>query len=159
MHNVNTGEIVALYSPLRRAARAMAPGRADDLVQETLLAMLRRLDSGGEITNLRAYARTTLRNLARRSPQITSGEDPDAQAAPPSGHFALTQVLSVLRKLPAEQSELLVACLRGLSYAEMAQSLGLPRGTVMSRLSRARKALRQSMGLRQNECIIALLEQ
>jgi len=159
MHTVNSGEIIALYQPLRRTARAVAPGRAEDLVQETLLALLRRLENGAEIENLRAYAGTTLRNLARRAPQLSTGEDPDAQPAPPSGHFALSQVLAALRTLPSEQSSLLIACLRGLSYAEMAQASGLPRGTIMSRLSRARKALRQRLGLRQNECIEGLLDQ
>jgi RNA polymerase sigma-70 factor (ECF subfamily) len=56
---------------------------------------------------------------------------------------------NALARLPAEQREvILLVCYEELSYAEAAEVLGVPRGTVMSRLSRGRAALAELLGIR-----------
>ena len=73
MHS-HPSELGALYPPLTRAARKLAPDRAEDLVQDTLLAVLKRQSRGAEIDNLQAYCRRTLVNLAHSpaSPAATA---------------------------------------------------------------------------------------
>jgi RNA polymerase sigma-70 factor (ECF subfamily) len=67
--------------------------------------------------------------------------------APQPGRLALAEVARAVDVLPEEQREaLLLVVLEGLSYAEAAQVLGIPDGTLMSRLSRARAALRGMTG-------------
>ena len=68
------------------------------------------------------------------------------ESAPQSDPLQLRDLDAALRRLPAEQREvLLLVGLEQLSYAEASQALGVPVGTVMSRLSRGRERLRALM--------------
>ena len=70
------------------------------------------------------------------------GEAEDRSAA--ETYVSLDHALSALQEFPEEQrSVLLLVCVEGLSYKEVAEVLGLKLGTVMSRLARARNKLRQ----------------
>jgi RNA polymerase sigma-70 factor (ECF subfamily) len=121
---------------------------ADDLVQDTLVRALRgeHLFHGGD---LRTWTFTILLNLDRnrrrglaRKPFLAVIEDVDP-AGPPGTDGTGRDIERGLVLLPQEQREvLLLVALEGLSYREAAEVQGVPIGTVMSRLSRARTALR-----------------
>ena len=142
-----------LIPALRRFARALARNSeaADDLVQDTLVRALRgeHLFHGGD---LRTWLFTILLNLDRnrrrslsRKPFLAVIEDVDP-AGDPGTDGRARDIERGLSLLPPEQREvLLLVTLEGLSYREAAESQGVPIGTVMSRLSRARTALRDHL--------------
>jgi RNA polymerase sigma-70 factor (ECF subfamily) len=121
---------------------------ADDLVQDTLVRALRaeHLFHGGD---LRTWLFTILLNLDRnrrrglsRRPVLAVIEEIDPPAEPGSDGSG-RDIERGLSMLPAEQREvLLLVTLEGMSYREAADVQGVPIGTVMSRLSRARSTLR-----------------
>ena len=137
---------------LRRYARALTGdvNRADDLVQDTLERALNKLDLWQPGSDLRAWLFTLMHNLfvnqiRVRRPQETVMED--ALDEPVSGGqmeaLAARDIHAALARLPEEQREvLLLVGLEQFGYAEAAQVLGVPTGTVMSRLSRARERMR-----------------
>lgn len=139
-----------LIPALRRFARALSRDAetADDLVQDTLVRALRaeHLFHGGD---LRTWLFTILLNLDRnrrrglsRRPVLAVIEDVDPPAEPGSDGTA-RDIERGLALLPSEQREvLLLVTLEGMSYREAADVQGVPIGTVMSRLSRARDTLR-----------------
>ncbi len=142
---------------LRRYARALVGAqRADDLVQDCLeRAWSRRRLWGGQ-GELRAWLFAILHNLHANSVRRQSNaprfdplpeEDPPALA--PSRHEAaldLRDLQRALEHLSLEQREvLLLVGLEQLDYAEVATILDIPVGTVMSRLARAREALRRTL--------------
>jgi RNA polymerase sigma-70 factor (ECF subfamily) len=139
-----------LIPALRRFARALARDGevADDLVQDTLVRALRaeHLFHGGDLrtwlfTILLNLDRNRRRGLARR-PMLAAIDDVDP-AGEPSSDGSGRDIERGLALLPQEQKEvLLLVTLEGLSYREAAEVQGVPIGTVMSRLSRARTALR-----------------
>src|SRR5436190_1058299 len=131
---------------LRRYARALTRNAetADDLVQDTLVRALRseHLFHGGEIrswlfTILTNLNRNRLRSLARR-PIAKSLADEDAPqlAGPEAGHRDIERALALL--VDEQRHALLLVVLEGLTYREVAEVQGVPIGTVMSRLARAR---------------------
>jgi RNA polymerase sigma-70 factor (ECF subfamily) len=131
---------------LRRYARALTRDAeiADDLVQDTLVRALRseHLFHGGDIrswlyTILTNLNRNRLRSLARR-PAIAPIDDNDAPdaAGPEAGGRDIERALAEL--VEDQRSALLLVVLEGLSYREVAEVQGVPIGTVMSRLARAR---------------------
>jgi RNA polymerase sigma-70 factor (ECF subfamily) len=70
-----------------------------------------------------------------------------AMPAPQPGHIALAELARAIETLPLEQKEaLLLVTLEGLPYQEAADILHIPIGTLMSRLGRARAALRLLTG-------------
>ncbi|MEW6451968.1 MAG: sigma-70 family RNA polymerase sigma factor [Pseudomonadota bacterium] len=137
--------IEAAIPALRRYARALTRDAetADDLVQDTLVRALRseHLFHGGEIrswlyTILTNLNRNRLRSLARR-PTLTPIEDGDAAAAgPEAGGRDIERALALL--VEEQRTALLLVVLEGLTYREVAEIQGVPIGTVMSRLARAR---------------------
>lgn len=139
---------------LRRFARAMVrdPALADDLVQECLERALSRLHLWQAGTNLRAWLFTILRNLhinGIRRQQTFVDIDGEVQAGLGGSHgsqvvrLELRDLRRALAKLPTEQREVvLLIGLEGISYAEAADILQVSIGTVKSRLSRGRRALR-----------------
>jgi len=139
---------------LRRFARAMVrdAALADDLVQECLERALSRLHLWQPGTNLRAWLFTILRNLhinGIRRQQTFVDIDSEVQAGIGGAHgsqvvrLELRDLRRALDKLPAEQREVvLLIGLEGISYAEAADILQVSIGTVKSRLSRGRRALR-----------------
>ena len=144
--------IVAEIPRLRRYARALTGDavRADDLVQDTLERALGKW-SLWRPGNLRAWLFSIMHNQfvnQARSPQGI--EYPSDEALPElptraaqSDALELRDLARCLMRLPAEQREvLLLVGLEDLSYADTAQALGIPVGTVMSRLSRGRERLR-----------------
>ena len=145
---------------LRRYARAMLGDRAaaDDLVQDTLERAWSRFSQWRPGSDLRAWLFGIMHNLRvdqlRRGVLPTHTLDDDACAVPTratqSDQLEVLDIESALRQLPDEQREvLLLVALEEMSYAEIAVALGIPAGTVMSRLSRGRERLRQIMDGRQ----------
>jgi len=135
---------------LRRYARALTRDAdiADDLVQDTLVRALRseHLFEGEEIrswlyTILTNLNRNRLRSLARR-PVLSPIEDNDAPdlAGPEAGARDIERALALL--VEEQRTALLMVVLEGLSYREVAEVQGVPIGTVMSRLARARAQIK-----------------
>jgi RNA polymerase sigma-70 factor (ECF subfamily) len=131
---------------LRRYGRALTreAETADDLVQDTLVRALRseHLFHGGDVrawlfTILTNLNRNRLRSLARR-PATAQLEDGDAadSAGPEAGGRDIERALATL--VEEQRQALLLVTLEGLSYREVAEVQGVPIGTVMSRLARAR---------------------
>jgi len=135
---------------------------AEDLVQETYLKALRGFASFQPGTNFRAWMFRILRNtflssrstLARRmTVEIDSEDDvtmlPATSATPESLLIERSQenaVRSAIEQLPVIFREVLLLCdVEDASYREISEILSIPMGTVMSRLTRARKAVRESL--------------
>ena len=148
--------IVAELPRLRRYARAMLGDRAaaDDLVQDTLERAWSRFAQWRAGSDLRAWLFGIMHNLRvdqlRRGSLPTHSLDDDAFEVPTrptqSDRLEVMDLESALRQLPDDQREvLLLVALEEMSYAEIAAALGIPIGTVMSRLSRGRERLRQIM--------------
>jgi RNA polymerase sigma-70 factor, ECF subfamily len=150
-----------LLDPLYNFARWLSgdPDEARDLVQETFVKALRALGSFEEGTNFRAWMFRILRNtfltsrtgLERR---MTEQEDEagfaDSVIAPDNPETAAIRqadtemVQQAIAKLaPAFQEVLLLADIEEMKYQEVAEALSIPIGTVMSRLARARKQVRE----------------
>ena len=140
---------------LRRYARALTGDacRADDLVQDTLERALAKLDLWQPGSDLRAWLFTLMHNLfvnqlRVRRPQGTAIDDALDQPVSGGQLEAMTarDIHAALERLPEEQREvLLLVGLEQFGYAEAAQVLGVPVGTVMSRLARAREKMRQML--------------
>ena len=142
--------VEAAIPALRRYARALARNAdtADDLVQDTLVRALRseHLFHGGELrswlyTILTNLNRNRLRSLARR-PTLTPIDDNDAADAsgPEAGGRDIERALATL--VEEQRAALLLVVLEGLSYRQVAEIQGVPIGTVMSRLARARTQIK-----------------
>ena len=141
--------IQATIPALRRYARALTRDTetADDIVQDTLLRALRseHLFHGGD---MRAWLYTILSNLNRnrlrtlsRRPSLTPITDNDAATGgPESGSRDIGRALAELAE--EQRSALLLVVLEGLTYREVAEVQGVPIGTVMSRLARARTQIK-----------------
>ena len=138
--------VEATIPALRRYARALTRDAdiADDLVQDTLVRALRseHLFHGDEVrswlyTILTNLNRNRLRSLARR-PMLSPLEDNDAPdlAGPEAGGRDIERALATL--VEDQRNALLLVVLEGLTYREVADVQGVPIGTVMSRLARAR---------------------
>ena len=145
---------------LRRYARAMLGDRAaaDDLVQDTLERAWGRISLWRTGSDLRAWLFSIMHNLRvdqlRRGVLPTHSLDEDACDVPTratqSDQLEVMDLESALRQLPDEQREvLLLVALEEMSYADIAVLVGIPVGTVMSRLSRGRERLRQIIDGRQ----------
>jgi len=151
-------QIGPLIPRLRRYARALTGERtpADDLVQDTLERAWTKLHLLRPESDLRAWLFTIMHNVfvnqvRKRAADPTIPLDDDAFEIPVQA--ALGDMLEVrdidiaLRRLPDDQREvLLLIVLEQLSYNEIATMLGIPIGTVMSRLSRARERIRLLLG-------------
>ena len=148
--------LTAHVESLRRYARiyARSADEADDLVQEALARTLERTSVWRPIRNIKAYLFRTLRNVhlnreikdKRYINGVTFDQIEDLFVGPPIQYLRLQlrDVTSALLRLPTEHREvLLLVGVEGLTYEEAASILDVPLGTVMSRLSRAREALRQ----------------
>jgi RNA polymerase sigma-70 factor, ECF subfamily len=141
--------IEAAIPALRRYARALTRDTetADDIVQDTLVRALRseHLFHGGDVrawlyTILTNLNRNRLRSLSRR-PILTPINDNDAaMGGPEASSRDITRALDDLAE--DQRTALLLVVLEGLSYREVAEVQGVPIGTVMSRLARARNQIK-----------------
>ena len=139
---------------LRRYARALTGerARADDLVQDTLERALIKLHLWQPGSDMRAWLFTLMHNVfinQLRAQSARSTVELDDEAAQVAVRPTQTDGLEVrdlqaaLLRLPEEQREvLLLVGLEQMTYEATAGALGIPVGTVMSRLSRARERLR-----------------
>ena len=132
---------------VRRLCARIAPAAADDATQEALLAVFRGLPSlrapEAIVTWVRSVTVRTAIRLARRHDLEVAAEEP-----PVGRHAAslegLVDIDDALARLPVSQRVVLVLRTReGLSEQEIATTLGIPTGTVKSRLHRARAAFRE----------------
>ncbi|MBS0336955.1 MAG: sigma-70 family RNA polymerase sigma factor [Proteobacteria bacterium] len=147
--------IVEFIPRLRRYARALAGDRtrADDLVQDTLERAWNKFHLWRPGSDLRAWLFTVMHNVhvnqirASRDHAMLDDEGAEMAIAGTQGaSLEIRDLERALALLPAEQKEvLLLVALEDMSYAEVAGALGIPIGTVMSRLSRAREKLRSAM--------------
>jgi len=130
---------------------------AEDLVQETFMKALRGFSSFQQGTNFRAWMYRILRNTFLTSQtglKATAAINLDEEGVPePASSTTPESILlarmetetihQALEALPVHFREIVLLCdLEEMSYQEIGQALGIPLGTVMSRLSRARKAMR-----------------
>ena len=127
---------------------------ADDLVQDCLVRALGRLPAPSSDLAVRPWLFTILHNLSvsrwrrlrRRGTAIDAAEVELPVPPPQEWSLAARDLLRGFESLPPEQRQvLLLVGVEGLEYREAAAVLGLPVGTVMSRLSRGRDALRAQM--------------
>lgn len=147
-------DLIVPYIPnLRRYARALVGDRdgADDLVQDTLERAVRKFHLWRP-GDLRAWLFSIMHNVfvnqlkARKIP--TDVEIDEIIAAPVSSvsGLDLQDLQRALGTLAPEQREVvLLVALEDMSYADVSRALGIPMGTVMSRLSRGRERLRRVM--------------
>ncbi len=159
----------SLYSAALRMTRN--PSDAEDLVQETYLKAYRAFGSFTEGTNLKAWLYRILTNTfinmyraRKRRPEYTELDEVEdlylykrlggleAVSAGRSAEedvlerFTEAEVKAAVESLPeAFRMAVLLADVEGFSYKEIAEILGIPIGTVMSRLHRGRKALQKAL--------------
>ena len=156
-----------LYGGALRMTRN--PQDAEDLVQETYLKAFKNFDSYKQGTNLKAWMYRIMTNQyinsyrkAKRRPVESSAEDlTDSQLYTTSGHDSTglesaevealrampnTTISNAMNDLPEDyRMAVYYADVVGLSYKEIADIMGTPLGTVMSRLHRGRKQLREAL--------------
>ncbi len=153
-------EIEACVPALRRYARALTrdADRADDLVQDCLERALNKRGLFRPIGPMRPWLFSILLNLLRNQARSARREGnplpldslsvEPAFAAPQIDRLALAETARAIETLASEQREaLLLVVLEGFSYEEAAQILKIPKGTLMSRIARARAALKQAAGM------------
>ena len=125
-------------------------GEAEDLLQEVLMRALRYRHQFRPGTNLRAWLKAIMRNthaLRRRRRSREAPYDPavaeyvTAITSDPTISLELDDVRRVLNLLPTQWRDVLLLAAGGRSYDEISFVLGLPMGTVKSRISRARDRL------------------
>lgn len=146
--------IEAQIPALRRYAHALTRDRtsADDLVQDCLERALTHWHHRRDAEALRPWLFSILRNgylnsirgERRRGLALALDDVAEPAVAPEQGDgLAVGDILAALDRLPEEQRSLvLLVGVEEFSYAEAAEALAIPQGTVMSRLSRARRRLR-----------------
>ncbi|MEK0085602.1 sigma-70 family RNA polymerase sigma factor [Benzoatithermus flavus] len=153
-----TQDLTTHVAALRRYALVLAgdPHEADDLVQECLSRVLGQMRAWRPVRDLRAYLFATMHNVfidatRKRRSRVDHVPIEDVMAtlslpANQTRRLEVRDLLQALAALPEQQREVvLLVGLEGMSYLEAARVLDVPIGTVMSRLSRGREALRQLM--------------
>jgi RNA polymerase sigma-70 factor (ECF subfamily) len=152
-------QLAAELPPLRRFARALSgdPALADDLVQDCVERAMVKSHLYDPARPLRTWLYAVLRNIyisgLRRSgrstivkavEELVDGED----SVPPEQEHAMAagSITEALDRLSPQHREVIVLVgLEEMSYRDVSEILGVPLGTVMSRLSRAREHLRQML--------------
>ena len=155
-------DIIALLPRLRRFACSLTGqvADADDVVQIAIERALGRLDQFQAGTRLDAWMFSIVRNAwidearsrARRGRTFVAAELGDEVGEDGEGamHARLEaqDVWNAMQQLPEEQREAIaLVCVEGLAYREAADVLGVPIGTVTSRLARGREALQSLLGV------------
>lgn len=148
--------ILAEIPKLRRYARGLMRDRdrADDLVQDTLERALTRMDNWRTGENPRRWLFTIMhhlfvdqvRKISRRGEaSIISLDSTEALGQPETqtSTAAALDIMSALQQIsPERRAALLIVGVEGFSYAEASGILGIPSGTLMSRIARGREELR-----------------
>jgi RNA polymerase sigma-70 factor (ECF subfamily) len=148
-------ELSALLPRLRRFALSLTADadRADDLVQAGCERALARQQQWQPGTRLDSWMYKIMQNLwidqLRAKSEIVPAEPEEIEQVPGrdfnrgiEAQLTLEQVMAAMQKLPPQmRSVLALVCIEDLSYREAADTLGVPIGTVMSRLARARLEL------------------
>ena len=149
-------QIIELLPRLRRFAYSLTgeKERADDVVQETCLRALSRLDQWEPGTRLDSWMYRIAQNIwfDRARAVKVRGEVVDIDTAEDiagddgrnitESRLALTDLMGAISRLPDDQKVIVsLVCVDGMSYREAAETLKIPMGTVMSRLARARQTL------------------
>jgi RNA polymerase sigma-70 factor (ECF subfamily) len=155
--------LIAYLPRLRRYATALAGSVsvADDLVQDCMERALKRAETLQDPQRMAGWLRSILLHLymdmvrLQRSRgtgvEITQVDNDLALSVPPADRGATIDFIRALDGLSAEHRQiLLLVGLEGLNYREIAEELGIPMGTVMSRLARARERLRNALDKEQN---------
>ncbi|HSY27838.1 MAG TPA: RNA polymerase sigma factor [Burkholderiaceae bacterium] len=149
-------QLLSCLPRLRRYARALMGSKmeADDLVQVTVERGWSRLASWRRGSDMRVWLFSIMHNLhvdQLRPPSVSTevldGDTPMPQVnASQANRLEIRDMESALQQLSAEQREVvLLVALEEMTYDEVAASLGVPLGTVMSRLSHGREKLRALM--------------
>jgi len=162
------GELVRRYQkPVFRIVLRMvrSPDDADDLTQDTFVRAHRGLKTFKDEYDFhpwlyRIAVNQAINFLNKRKRQaaadldevpegdIRAGPEPESPLQSASRQELLTRLELALDKLPEEQRTVfLLRVQEGLSYEEIAETMETPKGTVMSRLARARMALRKHLGV------------
>jgi len=146
-------QLIVPYIPnLRRYARALVGDRegADDLVQDTLERAVRKFHLWRP-GDLRAWLFSIMHNVfvnQLKARKVAYEVEMDEIAAPMSS-VTSTDLMDLDRALsaisPDQREVVLLIALEDMTYAEVGRALGIPIGTVMSRLSRGREKLRRLM--------------
>jgi RNA polymerase sigma factor (sigma-70 family) len=162
------GELVRRYQkPVFRIVLRMvkSPDDADDITQDTFVRAYRGLKTFKEefdfhpwlyriaynqainfLNKRKRQAAVDLDDVPERD--IKTGPEPESPIQSASRQELLGRLESALDRLPEEQRTVFLLRVQdGLSYEEIAETMGTPKGTVMSRLARARMALRKYMGM------------
>ena len=147
-------QLIVPYIPnLRRYARALIGDRegADDLVQDTLERAVRKFHLWRP-GDLRAWLFSIMHNVfvnQLKARKVAYEIEIDDSIAAPQSSVTSTDLMDLDRALaalsPDQREVVLLVALEDMTYAEVARALGVPIGTVMSRLSRAREKLRTLM--------------
>ena len=147
-------QLIVPYIPnLRRYARALVGDRegADDLVQDTLERAVRKFHLWRP-GDLRAWLFSIMHNVfvnQLKARKIAYEVEIDDSIAAPMSSVTGTDLMDLDRALsaisPDQREVVLLIALEDMTYAEVGRALGIPIGTVMSRLSRAREKLRRLM--------------
>jgi RNA polymerase sigma-70 factor (ECF subfamily) len=150
-------QFIAAIPTLRAFARSLCGNavRADDLVQETLMKALAKIDSFQEGSNAQAWLITILRNHyfsegRKRRREVEDGEGHYAATLSTPGRqldtLEVKDLMTALQMIADDKREaLLLVTASGYSYEEAAQIMGTKPGTVKSRVSRARAELETLM--------------
>jgi len=124
---------------------------AEDLVQETLMRAWRGFDQFRGGTNARAWLFRILLNTfygQGRKGRLTVVPLGDTDRAGANGNHVAFEITDALAKLPVEQrAVLMLGAIEGFTCREISEMLHIPMGTVMSRMSRARQAMRLQLDL------------
>ena len=142
---------------LLRVARRIVtrPADAEDLVQDTLVRAFRSVDTF-DGAHPRAWLLTIMRNVnvnqhRRRRPGLLDADQMTIEVADPAADDPFDDVFdeaietALARLGPRHRAVVDLVDIAGLSYAEAAIALGIPVGTIMSRLSRARQQIRDEL--------------
>ncbi len=155
---------------LRRYARALLRDRdaAEDLVQDCLERALSRLDNWRTGESPRRWLFTIMHNIfldqMRRDRRRGGTIDIDAREAQsvPAAQSAAADSLEILDALqaisPDRRAAILIVSVEGFSYAEASEILGVPSGTLMSRIARGREELRALLDTGQRRRSIRIVE-
>ncbi|WP_448192591.1 RNA polymerase sigma factor [Azospirillum sp. sgz301742] len=148
-------ELLTCIPELQRYARKLAGDHAaaEDLVQDCLERGLRNADKFEPGTNLEAWLMTILKHLfftecrrCQRRPHVELDEHDSIVPPPQIARIALDEVGEAISALPPRQRGLIeLVTIDGVSYQDAAQRLGVPVGTIRSRLSRTREQIRHNM--------------